>query len=96
VLQSPNREDAHRAIALLEAAGPEAHAATEAIILALVHRDQEIRYLAARSLAKLADNSPAAMKALQGVTDDPNGMVRKVARKAIAAQAPTLSPRPQD
>jgi hypothetical protein len=96
VLQSPNREDAHAAITLLEAAGSEAHAATEAIILALSHRDQEIRYLATRALAKLASNSPPARKALQDVANDPNGMVRTVARKAIAAQAETLSPGSQD
>lgn len=92
VLQSSNREDAHGAIALLEAAGPGAHAATEAIILTLRHRDQEIRYLAARSLTILAANSPAATKALQEVADDTESMVRTVARKAIAAQAETQSP----
>lgn len=96
VLKSWSREDAHGAIALLETAGPEARPATEAIIFALSHRNQEIRYLAARSLARLADNTPAATKALQGVADDANGMVRTVARKAIAAQAEKLSARPQD
>ena len=43
-----------------------------------------------------ATTSPAAMKALQDVADDPNGMVRTVARKAITADAEAVSPHPQD
>jgi hypothetical protein len=94
LLHLRDRETAHEAIVLLEAAGAEAQAATEQIVSALNHPDEEIRYVAARSLAQLAPSTPAASQALQGLTNDPNGMVQTVARKAMAGRAGPRSDRP--
>ena len=90
--QSTHQEICHGALALLEAAGQGARPAANQIVEVLKNPDQEIRYLAARSLSALATNTPVAIKALQALADDQNDMVRRVARRALGKTEGSASP----
>lgn len=89
---SSNQEICHGALTLLEAAGQGARPAANQIVEVLKNPDQEIRYLAARSLAQLASNTPVALQALQTLADDRSEMVRNVARRALAKTEARATP----
>ena len=90
--RSSNQEICRSALTLLEAAGQGARPTANQIVEALKNPDQEIRYLAARSLSALATNTPVALKALQKLTDDKSEMVRNVAFRALAKTEASAAP----
>ena len=90
--RSSNQEICRGALTLLEAAGQGARPAANQIVEALKNPDQEIRYLAARSLSTLVTYTPVALKALQTLADDKSEMVRNVARSALAKTGASATP----
>ena len=83
LLQSSDAQLRIRAITLLERGGREASAAWDQIMAALKDPEEEVRYLAARSLEKIGSDSPQMIAALRASLTDSNVMVSNVTRRIL-------------
>lgn len=91
LLQSPNTALRIRAITLLEVSGRSASPAWEQIIAALKDPEEEVRYLAARSLENIGSDAPLMIVALRASLTDSNVMVSNVTRRILKKIAPATT-----
>ena len=92
ILRAPDPALRRDAMRLLEYSSPAAAPALDQIILALKDSDNEVRYLAARSIEAIGTNSPQVITALRSALDDGHAIVRIVARRTLTGLAPELVP----